>query len=70
MRENGYHWWINRIKATLSQVDMMRIDHFRGFEAYWEVPAEEETAEAAARQVEGAGIVARRPAGLIRGEGG
>ena len=39
-----YQWWIDRIQATLRLVDIMRIDHFRGFEAYWEVPAEEETA--------------------------
>ena len=40
----GYQWWIDRIEATLRQVDIIRIDHFRGFEAYWEVPAGAETA--------------------------
>jgi 4-alpha-glucanotransferase len=40
----GYQWWIDRIEATLRQVDIIRIDHFRGFEAYWEVPSGEETA--------------------------
>lgn len=40
----GYRWWIERIRATLQLVDIIRVDHFRGFEAYWEVPAEEETA--------------------------
>jgi 4-alpha-glucanotransferase len=44
MAENDYRWWISRIKATLSLVDLVRIDHFRGFEAYWEVPATESTA--------------------------
>ncbi len=44
MAENDYSWWISRIKATLSLVDLVRIDHFRGFEAYWEVPATEATA--------------------------
>ncbi len=44
MAEDGYNWWINRIKAVLSLVDIVRIDHFRGFEAYWEVPASEPTA--------------------------
>lgn len=44
MQENGFAWWIKRIKATLKLVDIIRIDHFRGFEAYWEIPAEEETA--------------------------
>jgi 4-alpha-glucanotransferase len=44
MRASGYRWWIERIRATLSLVDYMRIDHFRGFAGYWEIPAEEETA--------------------------
>lgn len=44
MAKEGYDWWITRIKATLELVDYIRIDHFRGFEAYWAVPAGEETA--------------------------
>ncbi len=44
MKADGYSWWIERFKAILSIVDYIRIDHFRGFEAYWEIPAEEETA--------------------------
>lgn len=44
MAAQGYQWWIERIKATLRLVDIIRIDHFRGFEAYWEVPAGEKTA--------------------------
>ena len=44
VRARGYSWWIERIKATLRLVDHVRIDHFRGFEAYWEIPANEETA--------------------------
>ena len=40
----GYEWWISRIRRQLSMVDYLRIDHFRGFEAYWSVPADEETA--------------------------
>jgi 4-alpha-glucanotransferase len=44
MRENGYAWWIERVKSKLGRVDLLRLDHFRGFEAYWEVPAGEETA--------------------------
>lgn len=39
-----FQWWLDRIKATLQLVDIIRIDHFRGFEAYWEIPADEETA--------------------------
>ena len=41
----GYRWWVERFRAVLETVDIVRIDHFRGFEAYWEVPAEEETAQ-------------------------
>ena len=41
---HGYRWWIERLRATLELVDIVRIDHFRGFEAYWSVPAEATTA--------------------------
>jgi 4-alpha-glucanotransferase len=44
LKANGYAWWIDRVKATLATVDVARMDHFRGFEAYWEVPAAEKTA--------------------------
>ena len=43
-KKTGYKWWIDRVRRQLSLVDYLRIDHFRGFEAYWAVPAEEETA--------------------------
>ncbi len=41
---SGFDWWVSRFKATLQYVDWVRVDHFRGFEAYWQVPASEETA--------------------------
>ena len=41
---SGYQWWIDRLRATAELVDLVRIDHFRGFEAYWSVPAQAETA--------------------------
>ena len=41
---DGYSWWIDRIKMQMKLTDYLRIDHFRGFEAYWSVPADEETA--------------------------
>jgi 4-alpha-glucanotransferase len=41
----GYAWWIARVKAQIDRVDLVRLDHFRGFEAYWEVPAGAATAE-------------------------
>jgi len=42
---SGYAWWINRIRAALKQMDYIRIDHFRGFVDYWEIPAQMPTAE-------------------------
>jgi 4-alpha-glucanotransferase len=44
MRRDGFAWWVARMKATLEWVDLVRIDHFRGFCAAWQVPAGEETA--------------------------
>lgn len=44
LEERGFGWWIERFRATLALVDIVRLDHFRGFAAYWEVPAGEETA--------------------------
>jgi len=45
MQENNFLWWRKRFEKLLEQVDITRIDHFRGFEAYWEVDASEKTAE-------------------------
>ena len=39
MADEGYRWWVDRVKRALSQADVFRIDHFRGFASYWEVPA-------------------------------
>jgi 4-alpha-glucanotransferase len=44
-RAEGYAWWIERMRWTLSLVDQVRIDHFRGFESYWEIGAHEPTAQ-------------------------
>jgi 4-alpha-glucanotransferase len=44
LAETGYQWWIDRMRFVFESFDMVRIDHFRGFEAYWEVPASETTA--------------------------
>lgn len=44
LARHGYSWWIQRFQIMLTLVDIVRIDHFRGFESYWEVPASEETA--------------------------
>ncbi|MEQ1764836.1 MAG: 4-alpha-glucanotransferase [Pyrinomonadaceae bacterium] len=45
MRDDGFSWWIARVAATLRTVDVVRVDHFRGFAAAWEVPGTDETAE-------------------------
>ena len=44
LRAAGYDWWVRRLRAALQMCDIIRLDHFRGFEAYWEIPASEATA--------------------------
>lgn len=44
MAKDGYAWWLKRIRRCLELVDVVRVDHFRGFESYWSVPYGEETA--------------------------
>ena len=44
MKNNNYKWWMDRIRTNLMLYDVIRIDHFRGFSAYWAVPYVEETA--------------------------
>ncbi len=44
MREDGFRWWISRLRAAARLFDRVRIDHFRGIESYWSIPVEEETA--------------------------
>lgn len=53
-RKTGYRWWIDRLQARLDYVDAIRIDHFRGFEAAWHIPAGAPTA-ATGRWVAGPG---------------
>jgi 4-alpha-glucanotransferase len=43
-RATNFSWWIERLKATSEIADLVRIDHFRGFESYWSIPADSETA--------------------------
>jgi 4-alpha-glucanotransferase len=45
MQQHHFQWWTDRLKRTFEQVDVVRIDHFRGFEAYWQIPAGETTAQ-------------------------
>ena len=45
LRESGYGWWISRLRALLAHVDVIRLDHFRGFVAAWHVPAGAPTAQ-------------------------
>ncbi len=44
LQKTDFAWWIKRFQVTLQYVDLVRVDHFRGFEAYWQVPAGEENA--------------------------
>jgi 4-alpha-glucanotransferase len=44
MEQSGYRWWIDRIRFLLEMVDIIRLDHFRGFEKFWEIPAGSKTA--------------------------
>jgi 4-alpha-glucanotransferase len=44
LKKTGFSWWIDRMKFNFDMFDLVRLDHFRGFIAYWEVPAKEKTA--------------------------
>lgn len=44
MAADGYSWWQERVRRLLKQVDLIRIDHFRGFDAFWKIPADKDTA--------------------------
>lgn len=55
LEKSGYDWWVSRIKDSFECYDIVRIDHFRGFESYWEIPFGEETAQNG-KWVKGPGI--------------
>ncbi|WP_420236531.1 4-alpha-glucanotransferase [Telmatobacter bradus] len=44
LAEDGYQWWVERMRRAHALYDIVRLDHFRGFEAYWAIPVEEATA--------------------------
>ncbi len=44
LQENGFQWWLDRIRTQMQLFDIIRIDHFRGLQAAWEIPADQETA--------------------------
>ncbi len=44
LKQRGYDWWIDRMRWSTTTCDIVRLDHFRGFESYWEIPAYEPTA--------------------------
>jgi 4-alpha-glucanotransferase len=44
MKERGYRWWVDRMRWTAHNVDYVRLDHFRGFDQFWEIPADQPTA--------------------------
>jgi 4-alpha-glucanotransferase len=55
MARDGYAWWVERFRAAFRLYDMVRLDHFRGFAAYWEVPVNKEQTAANGRWVTGPG---------------
>jgi 4-alpha-glucanotransferase len=55
LEQTGYKWWTDRIRESFKLYDVVRIDHFRGFEAYWEIPFGEDTAQNG-KWVEGPGM--------------
>ena len=59
LHRRGYRWWIERVRRTFELFDLARIDHFRGFVAYWAVPA-------GARDAIGGALAARPGPGLLR----
>ena len=63
-KKSGYQWWKDRMAAALKLYDVVRIDHFRGFEAYYSVPAGDKTA-VNGKWVKGPGIELFQEAGLI-----
>jgi 4-alpha-glucanotransferase len=67
LAKDGYRWWLDRFRAAFETVDMVRLDHFRGFEAYWEIPASEPTA-VHGRWVKGPGAALFRAARSALGE--
>lgn len=45
LKKDGYRWWLNRLRAAANLYDVVRLDHFRGFEAYWSIPYGDTTAK-------------------------
>lgn len=71
MKEEGYRWWLARLRAALSLFDLVRLDHFRGFEKFWAVPAGEKTARRGSWEPgPGADLFRAIEAHLAVGEGG
>jgi len=44
MKQNGYQWWIQRLRWATQHCDYIRLDHFRGFDQFWEIPSADDTA--------------------------
>ena len=55
MKKNSYRWWISRVKSALDRYDYVRLDHFRGFDSYWRIPADAADARSG-EWVDGPGI--------------
>jgi 4-alpha-glucanotransferase len=56
MAKNNYQWWVERFRSCFHLTDLLRLDHFRGFAAYWEVPVNEEQTAANGKWVTGPGV--------------
>lgn len=67
MQSNQYHWWTQRFRSAFDLFDLFRIDHFRGFESYWEVPASAKTA-VSGKWIKGPGVAPFRAAAEALGE--
>ena len=55
MKKEGYRWWLRRLQTAVERYDLIRLDHFRGFESYWRIPAGAQTAREG-KWVKGPGI--------------
>lgn len=56
MKRDGYSWWVERLKSVLALVDIVRIDHFRAFEDYWEIPVNEERTAVKGKWIKGPNV--------------
>ncbi|MBN9387643.1 MAG: 4-alpha-glucanotransferase [Chloroflexi bacterium] len=56
LEKDDYRWWLDRLRQSFKMVDVVRLDHFRGFEAYWEIPVNDEQVATNGKWVKGPGL--------------